>query len=163
MPCPPNTGGLGLEKSYRACEPRSRPNRPKTHTFRSSIFRPTVGLTCAQLSRCRPWGRFSTGHHPGLTGASGTACTRPADSTRRDCRRVPAGARDGPQQPESCARLPGSPRARGGQRVAVADLAPGSHLSGTADTETGHGLRKALAHTPPSTGKSGRVRGHTGV
>ena len=50
-----------------------------------------------------------------------------------------------------------------GSDVAVADLAPGSHLSGTAGTETGHGVRKALAHTPPRAGESGRVRGHTGV
>ncbi|MBH5299872.1 hypothetical protein EU799_10505 [Corynebacterium silvaticum] len=42
----------------------------------------------------------------------------------------------------------------------VARVAPGSHLSGTAGTETGHGVRKALAHTPPRAGESGRVRGH---
>lgn len=41
----------------------------------------------------------------------------------------------------------------------VARVVPGSHLSGTAGTETGHGVRKALAHTPPSTGESGRVTG----
>lgn len=94
----------------------ARKGRKCIPPFRSSIFMPTVGLTCAQLSRCTPEMLASIGRHPGLTGASGTACTTPTNCWRRGCRHVPTGACGEPQRPVWSGPLLGSPHTMGGKR-----------------------------------------------
>ena len=109
----------------------------------------------ADVSRCTPEMLASIGLRRAPTGESGTACTRPADSTRRDCRHAPTGAHGGPQQQESCARLPDSPRTRDGQRCSgrgsCARLSPVRHGRTQNRTRSEEGSR-------PYAPDTGRIR-----
>ena len=65
-----------------------------------------------EFSRCRPWVLASTGHRQARTVWSDTACTAPAGSPGRGCRRVQAGERGGPHVLAYSVRPRGSPHTK---------------------------------------------------